>query len=377
MTSAFVLVVEDEPDLRDSLAEHFEERGYRVKSADTAESAWEELVSDPPDLVICDIRLPGENGLALMSWARENAETETVPFVFLTAFNTRDDRLIGKRLGAEDYLGKPVDLEELETTVQSRIGQIARIDRRHRDELARAEQRAALLSQAHEDLARAAETRLRPLATAALGYADALAAGVVAPVSNAAQQRYLNALNESLHALVNRLPEVAILAQTGTTRTDDPETNTPTGVRATLQACLDKSPNVFQAATTRLDWPETDIAVKVDPARLRRILDHLMSALALMATDKMGVDIRLGPDDTAGARLDVHATQVDAAQVREAADLLGDGQNTSETLLHARPASVGLFAAATLAGLEGGRFDVTPADDDHGITLTVAFPETC
>lgn len=123
-----ILCIEDEPDLRRDIADELSEAGYEVVEAQNGLQALDLLETSNPDLILCDISMPGLNGYDVLNAIRkaEKDHSET-PFVFLSALGDSREVIQGKRLGADDYLVKPVDFDLLLATVEARLRQIARI----------------------------------------------------------------------------------------------------------------------------------------------------------------------------------------------------------------------------------------------------------
>lgn len=117
-----VLCVEDEPEILRDIAEELADHGFQIDKAENAEAALARMDEALPDLVLCDVQMPGMNGIELLETlrARRNAQS-LVPFVFLTAFNDRTTMISGRRAGADDYLVKPVDYDLLIATVESHL----------------------------------------------------------------------------------------------------------------------------------------------------------------------------------------------------------------------------------------------------------------
>ena len=114
--SVRVLVCDDELDVREMLQEYLRKRGFDVISAANADQLRAMLEAGNVDLIVLDINMPGEDGLsALRSLRREN----NTPVIMLTAAGEPVDRIIGLEMGADDYLGKPVDLRELEARIKA------------------------------------------------------------------------------------------------------------------------------------------------------------------------------------------------------------------------------------------------------------------
>lgn len=112
MTSK-VFIVEDEPDLRDTLTYNFENEGFTVKSFSNGESFLESLAKNKPNLVILDLMLPGISGLDVCRQLRSDDNLNDIAVVMLTAKSEEIDRIVGFELGADDYVTKPFSVREL------------------------------------------------------------------------------------------------------------------------------------------------------------------------------------------------------------------------------------------------------------------------
>lgn len=113
---AHVLVCDDEEDVREMLAEYLERRGFQVSGAASAQSMRDAIEETAPDAIILDINMPVEDGLSALRRLRSTLDT---PVIMLTATAEVVDRILGLEMGADDYLGKPVDLRELEARLKS------------------------------------------------------------------------------------------------------------------------------------------------------------------------------------------------------------------------------------------------------------------
>ncbi|MDR6759241.1 DNA-binding NarL/FixJ family response regulator [Mycoplana sp. BE70] len=123
-----ILCVEDETDLRSDIVEELVSAGYRVIEAGNGREALLELEAARPDLILCDITMPELGGYELMARLRaDRPDLAEVPFVFLTALADRVEVLNGKNAGADDYLVKPVDFDDLLATIKSRLRLVDRI----------------------------------------------------------------------------------------------------------------------------------------------------------------------------------------------------------------------------------------------------------
>jgi two-component system OmpR family response regulator len=111
-----LLLVDDEPSLREPLAEYLSRQGFSVTQAVSAADARSRLVEESPDLVLLDIMMPGEDGLSL---CRHLIETKSLPVILLTAKGEAMDRIIGLEIGADDYVVKPFEPRELVARIRS------------------------------------------------------------------------------------------------------------------------------------------------------------------------------------------------------------------------------------------------------------------
>ncbi|MBR9838467.1 MAG: response regulator [Rhodobacteraceae bacterium] len=111
-----ILICDDEPDLREMLAEYLGKRGYRTTLAAGAEELRAHLAEARPDLILLDINMPGEDGLSVL---RSLQGPEAPMVIMLTAAGDVIDRVVGLEMGADDYLAKPVDLRELVSRIKA------------------------------------------------------------------------------------------------------------------------------------------------------------------------------------------------------------------------------------------------------------------
>src|SRR5260370_11169709 len=108
-----VLIVEDEPDIRDLLVFHLERDGYQVAKAGSGADALRQAQVSAPDLVLLDLMLPEMDGLEVCRRLRQNPVTQGIPIVMLTARGDEVDRVLGLEMGADDYVLKPFSPREL------------------------------------------------------------------------------------------------------------------------------------------------------------------------------------------------------------------------------------------------------------------------
>lgn len=126
-TPARILVIDDDARLRDLLSRYLTEQGFQVATLPDTRELDRRLQRDPPHLLVLDLMLPGEDGLAVCRRLRGSGET--VPIVMLTAKGADIDRIVGLEMGADDYLPKPFNPREL-------VARINAVLRRHAGRLA-------------------------------------------------------------------------------------------------------------------------------------------------------------------------------------------------------------------------------------------------
>ncbi|OQM76074.1 response regulator transcription factor [Manganibacter manganicus] len=123
-----ILCVEDEDELRRDIADELTEASYDVIEARNGHEALDALDETRPDLILCDISMPGLNGYGVLKAVQtERPDHADIPFVFLSALGDPREVVAGKRLGADDYLVKPIDYDLLLATIDARLRQIERI----------------------------------------------------------------------------------------------------------------------------------------------------------------------------------------------------------------------------------------------------------
>jgi PleD family two-component response regulator len=116
-----LLIVEDDPDVAEMLSAYFSVLGYHALIAEAGEAAVQICRAQHPDLIILDIRLPDIDGYEVARRLRTTQRTLDIPIIFLTERRHRSDRLLGLELGADDYITKPFDMQELGLRVRNAL----------------------------------------------------------------------------------------------------------------------------------------------------------------------------------------------------------------------------------------------------------------
>jgi two-component system phosphate regulon response regulator PhoB len=107
MAKAILLVVEDDPDIRELLAYTLGKEGYEVLQAPSGEAGFKAILDKKPDLVVLDVMLPGIDGLELLRRVKADATLRKTPVILVSAKGEEADVVTGLELGADDYVTKP------------------------------------------------------------------------------------------------------------------------------------------------------------------------------------------------------------------------------------------------------------------------------
>ena len=167
MSAVRVLVVDDLPDHAEMLRELLEPEGYQVDTAADGQEAIDKALAAPPDLVIMDVSMPRIDGIEACRRLKSDPRTRLVPIILVTALGHRENRLQGIAAGADDFLTKPVDIEQLLARAHSALRLKALIDQLEEAEnvlgsLANAVEAKDPYTRGHSDrVARLAETLAR------------------------------------------------------------------------------------------------------------------------------------------------------------------------------------------------------------------------
>jgi DNA-binding NarL/FixJ family response regulator len=125
-----LLVVEDNFRLLQAINVCLTKAGFEVMTARDGNAALERVAETIPDLIVSDIMMPGMDGFSLAAQIRANPRTDLIPIVFLTARETRQDRIAGFKVGIDAYLVKPFEPDELVAAIENILSRVSRTHRR-------------------------------------------------------------------------------------------------------------------------------------------------------------------------------------------------------------------------------------------------------
>jgi PAS domain S-box-containing protein len=117
--SPSILIIDDETGIRDLYDSLFSEEGYRISLADNGTEGLEKAIQGTPDLILLDVMMPGMDGFEVCRRLRADSTTAEIPIIMVTALNDRQSRIRGIEAGADDFINKPFDIDEMATRVRT------------------------------------------------------------------------------------------------------------------------------------------------------------------------------------------------------------------------------------------------------------------
>jgi DNA-binding response OmpR family regulator len=121
-----ILCIEDDRETANLIAEELSECGFQISLAHEGHEGFVTILKENPDLVLCDVGLPHMSGFEILERLNElSPRLGHIPFIFVTALSSREDELRGRRLGADDYIIKPIDFEILAAIINARLAMVS------------------------------------------------------------------------------------------------------------------------------------------------------------------------------------------------------------------------------------------------------------
>jgi CheY-like chemotaxis protein len=144
-----IIVIEDDDIIRKQVSESLSYEGYNVITAEDGEKGIEKIKNNIPDLIICDIMMPGKNGYEVLEEVQKDPRTVLIPFIFLTAAAEAINIRTGMNLGADDYIIKPLKLDDLLNSIKVRLSKSKVMSEKISDSLSKIRQ-SVITSLPHE-----------------------------------------------------------------------------------------------------------------------------------------------------------------------------------------------------------------------------------
>ncbi len=259
-----ILIVDDDPDVREGIAEILEAEGFLTLIAENGTDALAQAEEFQPDLIICDVIMPLMSGYELLKKCRQEPSLALVPFIFLTAHADKEILRHGMELGADDYLIKPIDPKDLIGAIAARLRKQSFLHEATAHKL-EALRRSITLSLPHE---------LRTPLSGILGMADILIeeANSLSPEEVADIGRDLLTCGERLNRLIQNF---LLYAELETGDTQPPHTNALTPIR-------ELTTNIAHKCARLAHRPEdlylelTDAVVPIPSPRWQKIVEEII-----------------------------------------------------------------------------------------------------
>ena len=359
-----ILVVEDAQSLRKDILEMLGFEGYEAIGAENGLVGVEKARQEMPDLVVCDIMMPGLDGFGVLEELRRDPVTATIPFIFLTARTDRVDIRQGMGLGADDYLTKPFTASELLATVHARLEKrdlIEHITERKMDDL----RGNIILALPHE---------LRTPLNVILGFSDLLISD--AEIMDAARiSEMARHINSSALRLFRLIENFLVYAQTELIKTDPRQLDALRAgyilypQSAIVHHAEQKTRSLDREPDLQVDVRET-AAVAISEEYLKKILEELLDNACKFSDAGTPIGVRAWSEPD---RYVVQVTDHGRGMTPQQWESLGAYMQFDRRIYEQQGAGLGLIIAKRLTELHGGviGFSSVPG---KGTTVTVALP---
>ena len=359
-----ILVVEDAQSLRKDILEMLGFEGYDAVGAENGLVGVEKARQEMPDLVVCDIMMPGLDGFGVLEELRRDPVTATIPFIFLTARTDRVDIRQGMGLGADDYLTKPFTASELLATVHARLEKrdmIEQITEQKMDDL----RGNIILALPHE---------LRTPLNVILGFSDLLITD--AEVMDAARiSEMARHINSSALRLFRLIENFLVYAQTELIKTDSRQLDALRAgyllypQTAIIHHAEHKTRALGRDADLQLDVVET-AAVGISEEYLKKVLEELLDNACKFSEPGTPILVRgwSEPD-----RYVVQVSDRGRGMTPSQWESLGAYMQFDRRIYEQQGIGLGLIITKRLTELHNGSVGFSSAVG-KGTTVTVALP---
>lgn len=359
-----ILVIEDAQSLRRDILEMLKFEGYDVHGAEDGLVGVDRAREVMPDLIICDIMMPGRDGYGVLEELRRDPTTASIPFIFLTARTDRVDVRQGMELGADDYLTKPFTASELLATVSTRIekrAQISQIADRKLDDL-------------RENIILALPHELRTPLNVILGFSDLMMTDYSAmeAVRMGEMARHINNAALRLYRLVENFLIYANirLMQTSPEQFESLRQRPTYGPRSTIEFVANQHAEQYERnEDVALDVADVD-SLLVAEEYLRKLLEEIIDNALKFSEAGTTVNITGRPS---GEHYTLTITDRGRGMTSEQVKNIGAYMQFDRRFYEQQGSGLGLAIAKELVELYGGTLSVTsmPAE---GTTVRVTLP---
>jgi signal transduction histidine kinase len=352
-----ILIIEDDPNLAETMASRLELEGFNVRVEPNGSAGLKAATESPPDLILCDIAMPEMDGYEVLASIREQETTSEVPFVFLTARVERNDVRKGMHQGADDYLCKPVTREDLMATIRTCLN---RRQRQQRGMKQTKEDITSLLMGFAHDI----RTPLQVLSI----HADILNPG--SEEIKSGENRRLAAVS-GIQRVSRRLSRMAEEILTFSQHQLD-QVVTQTKQLLAQQLLLDCKDESQQPDRISLDLAKEPLRICIDERLLRQTLDNLISNAIKYSPGNQPVTLSCRQQDN-WVELSVtdHGIGIPAEDLPHIFEAFRRASNVGR----APGTGIGLALAKRNIDAHGGRLEVTSIENE-GSRFSILLPIT-
>jgi two-component system sensor histidine kinase/response regulator len=360
---AKVLVVDDEASIREFVAVTLRKNGFQTLSAMNGAEGLKLAKAHFPDLILCDVRMELMGGYEMLSLIREDPLTKSIPFILITAEQSRTSMRQGMELGADDYVTKPFTASELLAAVNGRL-------QKHYTVLEQAEQR---LTELRSQLSTSLPHELRTPLNGIMGYADIMRKQFAEleplEVAQMSERIYKNA--KRLHRLVENF---LIYAQLEILQTDREKITELTKNRvddpAKMVDTIARQKTYEAARSNDLDLQLTNASLAISADYFTKIFEELFDNA--LRFSKKGTPIRVHSRMN-GSHYVLEVGDEGRGMTLEQIRDIGAYRQFERKIYEQQGSGLGLVVAKSLVEVHGGTFSI---DSEYGkyTTVTVAFP---
>lgn len=354
-----ILVIDDDVEIVDMVEYMLTEDGYTVVGAETGEEGLQVASEFRPDLILCDIMMPGMDGYEILKRTRRDPEMATTPFVFITAKSAPEEHRTGMELGADDYLAKPFTEDELLAAVEAQLEKYDTLQEQYRQQL-------DLL---RHGLSAVLPREMRAPLTQILAHASLLLEGYDAFDEATVREslRSIKDAGESLNHTLENLLMYSALEGDQSLRLEHPRT-------------ADIKEVVLQAAVEVADRHDRrgDLRVQLASGRarmhafhLRKIVEELIDNAFQFSDAGSAVGVETAFES---GNLRLRITDRGPGLSREDVENIGVFIQFDRAGVEQQGGGLGLTVAQRLVDLYNGSLEIDGASDS-GTTVTVQLPE--
>ncbi len=359
---SLILLVDDEQANLELFSTILEEEGYRTLSARDAAKALQILETNKPDLIISDIYMPEMGGFEFYEKVQGISGLRSVPFIFLSALSDRAHVREGKELGADDYLTKPIDIDELVTTVRGKLKRAASMRSAMQSEF------DALKEQILSTLSHELNTPL----TYIIGFSEIISSAASSITTNELKE-FADLIHHGGGRLKNLVDDFLITIQidSGQTRTYYETDKKEFDLAKSLDVLIEEyRPMATEKGLALNPRVEGELPVKASETLIRDIVGRLLSN-AVKFTVKGSVTLKAEKDGE-WVRLEVSDTGVGLPE-QELPRICDKFYQVNKGRQQQQGAGLGLYIARNLADINNCKFDIV-SSESTGTTATLQIP---